>query len=339
MKEKTYAPKEMFDTTPTEEKQQNDASRNVFISSLETLTQDDLGAPQKAKKGDIIDTAISVIRRIIFIAALVVFLFSGGQVIYKLIAYEQSKDIYNFDYFFESTRKDIVRLERAERAPLLIPVNGDRTEQPSVTEEETYNELFEMMKGQLAVIQQKNDEVVGWIRVEGETEINYPIVQHTDNDYYLRHAYDGTYNPAGAIYLDYKNLTRMSDNRHAVIYGHNMISGSPMFANLLNYQDESFWANNRYIEIYTRDTLYTYEIFAAYSANPSLVIEENHAWRMNFNYDDAIFLQWIDAIRARSDISTDILLDETARILTLSTCTNYDYNRYVVHAVLVNVEK
>ena len=60
---------------------------------------------------------------------------------------------------------------------------------------------------------------------------------------------------------------------------------------------------------------------------------------MNFNKDDATFLAWIDSIRSRSDISPDVSIDADSRILTLSTCMNVNENRYVVHAVLVEVVK
>lgn len=308
--------------------------QNVFIASLETLTQDDLAAPAKRKKEDPIDAVIALLRRIIFIAAVIAFCVSGVYIVYKNIAYKQSEDL----YADIQNIADVKYAMPARPSPLLMPVNGDRSQNQAV-QEDTYNEMFEKMKGHLASLQKKSEEVVGWLRVEGETEIDYPIVQHTDNDYYLTHAYNGTYNPAGAIYLDYKNLTRFSDNRHTIIYGHNMRSGSPMFANLLKYKSQEFFENNRYIKVYMRDALYTYEIFAAYSANPVLAADKNHAWRMNFNHDNDLFLEWIDAVRARSNIKNDVKIDGSSRILTLSTCTNYDYNRYVVHAVLIKVEK
>jgi len=60
---------------------------------------------------------------------------------------------------------------------------------------------------------------------------------------------------------------------------------------------------------------------------------------MNFQKDDNIFLAWIDSIRARSDISPKVPIEGNDRILTLSTCMNINDNRYVVHAVLVEVVK
>ena len=66
---------------------------------------------------------------------------------------------------------------------------------------------------------------------------------------------------------------------------------------------------------------------------------ENHSWRMNFNQDDAVFMKWVESVRARSDISPNVAVEANDRILTLSTCMNVNDNRYVVHAVLVEVIK
>ena len=60
---------------------------------------------------------------------------------------------------------------------------------------------------------------------------------------------------------------------------------------------------------------------------------------MNFNKDEKLFLQWVDSVRARSDISPKVTIEGNSRILTLSTCMNVNENRYVVHAVLAEVSK
>lgn len=139
--------------------------------------------------------------------------------------------------------------------------------------------------------------------------------------------------------MDYRNRVTVSQNRHTVIYGHNMESGSPMFANLLHYKDDAFYKNNRYINIYTDEALYKYEVFAAYETSPRIQGVEQNSWRMNFNQDEKVFMGWIDSIRKRSDISTKVAVTEKDRVLTLSTCMNINDNRYVVHAVLVEVVK
>ena len=320
--------------------------RNVFVQSLEYVTADDLGAPPKKKKKDPVDVIIELFRKAIFWAAVVAFFVSGYQIVAKLYSYHQADEIYGgFENIFDMTdrREDLVAYAiRSSAMSTLTPVNGTKEESDTNTNagyDTQFNEKLMIVQGQLQLLRNENKDVVGWIEMPGDTKINYPVVQGEDNDYYLHYAYNGAYNPAGSIYLDYRNSVSVSTNRHTVIYGHNMESGSPMFANLLHFQDESYWKNNRYIHIYTDEAMYTYEVFAAYETSPQLAGVENHSWRMNFNKDEKLFLQWVDSVRARSDISPKVTIEGNSRILTLSTCMNVNENRYVVHAVLAEVSK
>lgn len=319
---------------------------NVFVQSLEYVTADDLGAPPKKKKKDPVDVIIELFRKAIFWAAVVAFFVSGYQIVAKLYSYHQADEIYGeFENIFDMTdrREDLVAYAiRSSAMSTLTPVNGTKEESDTNANagyDTQFNEKLMIVQGQLQLLRNENKDVVGWIEMPGDTKINYPVVQGEDNDYYLHYAYNGAYNPAGSIYLDYRNSVSVSTNRHTVIYGHNMESGSPMFANLLHFQDESYWKNNRYIHIYTDEAMYTYEVFAAYETSPQLAGVENHSWRMNFNKDEKLFLQWVDSVRARSDISPKVTIEGNSRILTLSTCMNVNENRYVVHAVLAEVSK
>ena len=50
-----------------------------------------------------------------------------------------------------------------------------------------------------------NPEVVGWLTIDG-TDIDYPIAQHSDNDYYLHHLFNGEWNSSGCIFLDSRDF-------------------------------------------------------------------------------------------------------------------------------------
>ena len=317
--------------------------RNVFLESLDRVTADDLGTPPKKKKKDPVDVIIDIFRGAIFWAAVAAFFISGYQIVSKLYSYRQSEHIYDINIFDTDRREDIVAYAvRSDPMQTLTPVNGTKEESAELNNAASgsqFNEKLLILQGQLQILRNTNKEIFGWIEIPGDTEVNYPLVQGADNDYYLHYAYNGAYNPAGSIYMDYRNRVTVSQNRHTVIYGHNMESGSPMFANLLHYKDESFYKNNRYINIYTDEALYKYEVFAAYETSPQIQGVEYNSWRMNFNQDSQIFLTWIDSIRKRSDISPNVTIGENDRVLTLSTCMNINDNRYVVHAVLVEVVK
>ena len=85
-----------------------------------------------------------------------------------------------------------------------------------------------------------NLDTIGFIKVMG-TNINYPFVQSTDNDYYLNRSYDKTYNNAGWIFLDYRN--NEFNDKNTIIYGHGRINGT-MFGSLKDTLKSS-WQNNK----------------------------------------------------------------------------------------------
>ena len=69
-------------------------------------------------------------------------------------------------------------------------------------------------------LQEENKDIIAWLYCP-DTEINYPVVQSKDNEYYLRRLLDGTWNIAGTLFMDYRNAADCSD-LHTIIYGHNM---------------------------------------------------------------------------------------------------------------------
>lgn len=113
-----------------------------------------------------------------------------------------------------------------------------------------------------AALQEQNPDVYAWIRIPG-TNVDYPILQSADdNGYYLTHTIDHEKKTEGAIYTEDYNSKDFEDP-NTVIYGHNMKNGS-MFRTLHNYEDRSFFDENREVWIYLPDRILEYRIFAAY---------------------------------------------------------------------------
>ncbi len=99
----------------------------------------------------------------------------------------------------------------------------------------------------------ENPDVVAWVYIQG-TDINYPVVQADDNDYYLTHSYTKASSSSGSIFLDCDNNANLTD-MHNVLYGHNMLDGS-MFAQILNFKDQDFLDNGYKILILTPSYAY-----------------------------------------------------------------------------------
>ncbi len=76
-------------------------------------------------------------------------------------------------------------------------------------------------------LRENGPDIIGWLSLP-DTVLNYPVTHTDNNEYYLNHLYDGTYNKVGCLFADYENRADFSD-RNTIIYGHNMRDGS-MFA-------------------------------------------------------------------------------------------------------------
>lgn len=171
-----------------------------------------------------------------------------------------------------------------------------------------------------------NDDIVAWIYIEG-TEINYPIVQGEDNDYYLYRMIDGEYNKAGSIFMDYRNQADFSD-KHTIIYGHQMKNGS-MFADVLDYKKQEFYDAHPTYLIMTPDKNYKVEIFAGYVASV-----DDPSWQLTFPTDED-FTQWLDFTMERSAFESNTVPTAQDNIVTLSTCSNeFNDARFVLVGLL-----
>ena len=95
---------------------------------------------------------------------------------------------------------------------------------------------------------QKNPETVAWLQVNG-TKVNYPIVQHSNNDFYLEHDFYQRKTTNGWIFADYRNNFETFDN-NTIIYGHNLINDT-MFGSIPNILKNNWFnnKNNHYIKL------------------------------------------------------------------------------------------
>jgi sortase B len=180
-----------------------------------------------------------------------------------------------------------------------------------------------------------NSDLYCWIKVThtGQTGIDYPVVQTTDNDWYLYHSFEGKVNPSGAIYIDYRNSRDVMQNRNTVIYGHNMLDGS-MFQPLLDFGRYPEYFKNGIIELITEDAMYYFEIFSAREEDPSSGYIDTY-----FETDEE-WIEFLYKMQERSNFKKDFQFDADSRIVTLSTCVNETWRnwRFVVQGILIDVK-
>ena len=78
-----------------------------------------------------------------------------------------------------------------------------------------------------AALWEINPDIVGWISIDG-TDLDYPVVQTTDNTTYYRTNFEGEYSEHAVPFVDAAvDLSKPSTN--TIIYGHNIRTDGQMF--------------------------------------------------------------------------------------------------------------
>ena len=203
-----------------------------------------------------------------------------------------------------------------------VPSVSETTHMPSIPEDPVIEELLTI---DLDALRQENEDVIGWIHIP-DTIISYPLLQWTDNDFYLEHTWTQTKNASGSIFMEYQNASDFTDF-NTIIYGHNMRNGS-MFGTLNLYRNSKYLEEHPYIYIVNDEGVLRYDIFAVQSASTKSIIYglgiENDRRKEEF----------IRFARDYSLVETEIMPTTEDKILTLSTCTGRGHTtRWVVQGV------
>lgn len=191
---------------------------------------------------------------------------------------------------------------------------------------------MDMLNVNFNELKQKNNDTVGFIKVNG-TNVNYPIVQTTDNSYYLKHAFDKSKNSAGWVFADYRNNMTNFD-KNTVIYGHSR-SNQTVFGSLKKVLNKSWYSNkdNHIIKLSTPTENTLWQIISIYTIKPE-------SYYITTKFSDNQFKTFIQTIKDRSQIDFSGTLNENDKILTLSTCEDVaGTTRLVIHAKLIKLEK
>lgn len=242
--------------------------------------------------------------------------------------------------FVQSERINVLSQWIVEDTEILIADESnnldDGSELEVVIEEESDNyfvpsiEGTELKSADIHGQKQINSDTVAWIWVNG-TNIDYPVVQTTNNSYYLSHDFYKNSYYSGWVYGDYRDNFN-SFGRNTIIYAHNSLNGK-MFSSLTKLLNNSWFSdiNNKYIRLSTINTNSLWEIFSVYTIEPEV-------YYLTTGFTDESYGIFINTIAERSiyDFNTDVNVVD--KVLTLQTCTNSGDKRVVVHAKLVRIE-
>lgn len=175
-----------------------------------------------------------------------------------------------------------------------------------------------------------NSSTVGWIQVGG-TNINYPFVQTVDNDFYLSHTFNNTYNQAGWVFMDHRN-NYINFDKNTIIYAHGRFDNT-MFGSLRNIFTSGWLddTNNYVIKLSTENENTLWQVFSIYR-----IVTTNDYIQTSFSSDEE-FLKFGNMLLKRSSHDFGTSLNASDKILTLSTCYNDD-EKVVLHAKLIKRE-
>lgn len=224
-------------------------------------------------------------RIILLVICILVFLFSASLVIKHFVELKKNQDYY-------------------EQIANLVTEDSTETEQEQAPD---YSSVIEL-----------NSDTVGWITVPN-TNINYPVVQYVNNDYYLNHDFDKIYNYRGAIFMDYRNNPTDLD-ANTIIYGHNCYDKT-MFSELDQYDDIEFYKSTPVFEFNTLDKSYKWKIYAVFITNADA--DEDNGYVFNYIYpymDGENFNGFIEEVNKRRLYVTGVDINDDDKMLVLSTC-------------------
>lgn len=177
----------------------------------------------------------------------------------------------------------------------------------------------------------KNRKLIGWLKID-DTVIDYPVMQTSDNEYYLDHNLSQEYDKNGSIFMD-KDCDVLKPSTNLILYGHHMQSGK-MFGGLPKYSSKDYYEKHKYIYF---DTIYEKGVYEVMYVFRSRVYSEQEVVFKYYQFIDAVSeLEFDSNMREMAKDSlydTGVTASYGDRLLTLSTCDYQEKNgRFVVVA-------
>ncbi len=216
------------------------------------------------------------------------------------------------------TLLSLILLNRYET---LNAFNNNYVLEPSSSEIKNEEEVSIPKENEVEKLQKEynNEDVVGTLEILN-TDYKVPVVQGSDNNYYLRRLPNKEYSVMGSIFLDYR--VNINTSKKLLIYGHNDKRIEMPFKILENYYDKSYLDDHKYVVITSKDRVRTYEIF-------SVFVEPTDYSYMKVNFEDSSYLEHLKMLKNKSMFNLDSYLDDDTNILLLQTCsTHKDYLKY-----------
>jgi sortase B len=312
---------------------------NIFYDSLAVMSQKDIELNETAQNYK--KPSTDFLRYFVLLLALGMLAFSGYKFVEQLFSYVKAAQDYDAirSVYYDDEEGDLEAVQFLRKTRTNFPIRDIFSLQKQTGERVVQSEVGEGV-GEIDKIRRSfkklsdiNSDMFGWIKVQ-HTTIDYPVVQCADNDFYLSRNFYKVYSSGGAIFADYRNNRNVLNDRHLVIYGHNMLDNN-MFQPLITaYEKIEDNFKTGIIELITDGGIYYYEIFSVGEEDPS------SGYIQTYFESDEEYVKFLKTIKARSNFQKNVVLDANSKIITLSTCVNAFWidQRFVVRGVLIDVK-
>ena len=303
-----------------------------FESSLKDFSSADVSKKRRKKKRRLgVNGIVRLFALCICIGMLV---FSLSKIFERVNDLSAAKDAYA-NLLNADTGSELAVLKPARPVSAskdLLTFLGSDNGGIEMVDTETRNQ-YETMREQVYAIQSQYPDCIGYITVSG-TKISYPIMKGKNNDYYLRHLYNGDYSKAGSIFADYRLEDDYDRNMNTIIYGHCTSDGTMFRAIKLFFDSEYRYtqAQEMKITVVTTEAVYVYEYFSGYRSEGGYFI---NTFTDRSNKDN--YFMFLKNLRAKNTIPKTVGYNANSKIITLITCTNLSSKpdeRYVLHGIL-----
>ena len=175
-----------------------------------------------------------------------------------------------------------------------------------------------------------NDEVIAILNIDDE--INTPVSQTNDNQFYLKKSLTLKKSVLGSVFMDYRVN---KDSKQINIYGHNSTKYKPPFNALEGYLKKDYFNEHKNISLKIDNEIKKYEIFSIVLADKKST--EEH---MNINYKtDSEWLKHFNRLKNRSIYKSNIELNENDKVLVLQTCLFGKYKGKLMVVVAKLIEE
>lgn len=243
--------------------------------------------------------------RLLYLLTLVVFVVSGGMLAARLLELRRGNEFY-------------AEAGGAGEAQSPLPAPPAGAPEPEPPPEE-----LPELSARLLRFAGEHPDAAAWLQIPG-TPVDYPVMLGTDNQFYLNHLPDGSENALGSLFADFRTG---EGSRNLIIYGHNG-AGGRMFGTLKRYESQAYYSEHRTLTLATEDGLYVCPVFSVRRTEAG-----GGAYTLEFE-DEAALAEYMGRAAAESLYPIDAGLSGTAGVLTLSTCTGWPNQRFIVQAAV-----